>query len=85
MDAAWGLTSEAEAMLTNDDAKAVYRDAQEAYRMARRGMVVNDSVRTAILLIAGSLWEHRGDEDAVEGVPPAARTFLWPFRCGLGV
>lgn len=85
MDAAGTVADETQRLLNQDDATDVYREAQQAYRMARRGMVVNDSVKTAILLIAGSLWEHRGDEDAVEGVPPTARTFLWPFRCGLGV
>lgn len=66
-------------------AKDTYNAAIETWQRTVRGMVVNDSVRTAILLITASLWEHRGDEDAVQGVPPAARSFLWPWRVGLGV
>lgn len=79
--------------LTNaDESDAAVRYAKDTYNAAfvewdrtMRGMVVNDSIRTAILLITASLWEHRGDEDAVVGIPQAARTFLWPFRIGIGV
>lgn len=85
MDAAGLLETQAERDLAYADARAAMAEAQEAYRMARRGMVVNESIRTAILLTAGSLWEHRGDEDSVQGVPPAARAFLWPYRIGLGI
>ena len=84
-DAAWLLATETERDLAADDATSAWRDAQQDYRMARRGIVLNDSIRTAILLITASLWEHRGDEDAIEGIPPAARAFLWPYRVGLGV
>lgn len=66
-------------------AKDTYNAAFWEWDRTMRGMVVTDSIRTAILLIAGSLWVHRGDEDAVEGIPPAARTFLWPYRTGVGV
>lgn len=62
-----------------------FRAAQDAWTRTVRGMVVTDSIRTAILLITASLWEHRGDEDLVQGVPPAARMLLWPYRIGLGV
>jgi hypothetical protein len=66
-------------------AKAAYGDAIDGWQRAMRGMVANESVRTAILLITASLWEHRGDEDAIAGIPPAAERFLWPFRIGIGV
>lgn len=66
-------------------ALAAFRDAVDGYERAMRGMLVTESVRTAVLLIAASLWEHRGDEDAIVGIPPAARSFLWPFRIGIGV
>lgn len=85
LEAAGALESQTERNLAETDALAAWKDAQEASRMARRGMVVNESIRTAILLITASLWEHRGDEDTVAGIPPAARAFLWPYRIGLGV
>lgn len=66
-------------------AKDTYYEAYQAWSIVVRGIVLNDSIRTAILLTTGSLWEHRGDEDAVQGIPPAARNFLFPFRAGLGV
>jgi hypothetical protein len=66
-------------------ARGTYNAAIEAWERTVYGMVINDSIRTAILLTAGSLWEHRGDEDNVQGIPPAAYNYLWPFRRGLGV
>lgn len=85
VDAALALEVETERTLNQADADSAYRDAQEAYRMTRRGIVVNESIKTAILLIAASLWEHRGDEDGIQGVPPAAERMLWPWRTGIGV
>lgn len=66
-------------------ARDTYGAAVADWDRTKRGMVVNDSIRTAILLIAGSLWEHRGDEDVIVGVPPAAERLLWPFRVDIGV
>lgn len=85
MAAAYALTNTGESDAAVRYAKDTYNAAFEEWVRTMRGMVVNDSVRTAILLITASLWEHRGDEDAIEGIPPAARAFLWPFRIGLGV
>lgn len=85
LDAARSLTVEAERELGESVAVEAYRDAARIYRSAVRGMLVNDSVRTAILLTTGALWEHRGDEVELEGMPQAAKTFLWPFRLGVGV
>jgi hypothetical protein len=66
-------------------AKDTYNAALEEWNRTMRGIISTDSIATAILLIAGSLWEHRGDEDNVVGIPPAAERFLWPFRIGIGV
>jgi hypothetical protein len=84
-DAACAMENHHEARLNARLAKDTYNEAIEAWQRTVRGMVANDSVRTAILLITGSLWEHRGDEDAIEGIPKAALAILWPFRIGLGV
>lgn len=50
-------------------------------------MVVNDSIRAAILLILGHLYANREDvglQQAYE-LPMGARSLLWPYRVGLGV
>lgn len=83
--AAYALTVAAESDAAVRLAKDTYNAAFIEWDRTMRGMVVNESIRTAILLITASLWEHRGDEDAVQGIPPAARSFLFPFRIGMGV
>jgi hypothetical protein len=85
MEAAAAVTNATELELQQRLAKDTYNASIESWQRTVRGMVVNDSILTAILLTTASLWEHRGDEDAIAGVPQAARTFLWPFRIGLGV
>jgi hypothetical protein len=84
-DAAWEMTVCAEREAYLRLAKDTYNAAFADWDRTMRGIVVTESIRTAILLITGSQWEHRGDEDAVVGVPPAAERFLWPLRTGLGV
>lgn len=85
LDATSSLDVQAERDAQERYAKDTYNEAFAAWQRTVRGMVVNESIRTAILLVTASLWEHRGDEDAVEGIPQAARAFLWPFRAGVGV
>lgn len=85
MEAAAALTNFTETQLHQRLAKDNYNAAIEAWQRTVRGMVVTDSVKTAILLTTASLWEHRGDEDQIEGIPQAARAFLWPHRIGIGV
>lgn len=85
LNAARAVEDWTQRQLAERTVKDLYAVAMDDYVRTMRGMVVNDSIRTAILLITASLWEHRGDEDAVQGVPPAAERFLWPFRIGLGI
>lgn len=85
MAAAVLVVSEAERTLQQSLATSTYRAAQDAYMRTMAGIVVTESVRVAILLTTASQWEHLGDEDQIQGVPPAARTFLWPLRIGIGV
>lgn len=85
MEAAALVEEVTERQLHERLAKDTYNAAIVAWQRTVYGMVINDSIRTAILLTAGSLWEHRGDEDAIEGIPQAARAFLWPHRIGIGV
>lgn len=85
IEAAGALTNTVERTLAERAAKDTYNDAMFAYQRTMRGMVANDSVLTAVLLTTASLWEHRGDEVELDGVPLAARSFLWPFRVGIGI
>ena len=57
--------------------------AQVAYRQAMDGMVVNDTIKSAVLLIVGHLYAHR--EDVVAGVsvaklPNGAEWLLAPYK-----
>lgn len=51
-------------------------------------IVVNDSVRAAVLLMLGHLYRNR--EEVITGtivseMKEGARNLLWPYRIGLGV
>lgn len=63
-----------------------YVRAQHAYMATVNGVVVDDTIKTATMLVVADLYEHRGDEDrAIVGIPMAAETFLWPYRRSFGV
>ncbi|SIQ99977.1 head-tail connector protein [Pseudacidovorax sp. RU35E] len=68
--------------------QAVHTYAQaktDAQRIAL-GIVLNDSIRAAVLLTLGHLFEHREDvAAALQELPKGARSLLWPYRIGLGV
>ena len=69
-------------------ADTVYARAQDEAREIRAGMVVNDAVKAAILLLFGHL--HANREDAVTGVtvaqmPMGSQYLLMPYRVGMGV
>lgn len=52
-------------------------------------MLVNDSIRAAVLLLLGHLYRTReevqGSDGATVQVPLGAHSLLWPYRIGLGV
>lgn len=69
-------------------ADTVYARAQDEAREILAGMVVNDAVKAAILLLFGHL--HANREDAVTGVtvaqmPMGSQYLLMPYRVGMGV
>ncbi len=70
-DADLSLIEEAQAM-------AVYMRAVYAATRTRNGVVINDLIIAAMLLIVGWLFEQREDTDAV---PRAAQDLLNQFRC----
>lgn len=76
-----------QAVLT-DAAEQIYCDAKATIGAIAMGMVINDQIIGAILLIFGHLYENR--EDVVAGLslaqlPKGAEYLLWPYRVGLGV
>lgn len=52
-------------------------------------ILVNDSIRAAVLLMLGHLYRTReevqGSDGATVQVPMGAHSLLWPYRIGLGV
>ncbi len=84
----------AAALLGGEAARAAREAACNALRMARyradetyRGIVANDQINAAILLITGHLFNNR--ESVITGtiateLPQGAHSLLWPFRVGLG-
>lgn len=64
-------------------ALGAYLRAQVAYRQTIDGMVVNDTIKSAVLLIVGHLYANR--EDVVAGVsvaqmPNGAEWLLQPYK-----
>lgn len=71
-----------------ESADQKYFRAAAAVREIRDGIVINDAIKAAILLIFGSLYSNR--EDVVVGVsvadlPQGSRHLLQPYRVGMGV
>lgn len=52
-------------------------------------ILVNDSIKAAVLLMLGHLYRTREDVQGSDGatvqVPMGAHSLLWPYRIGLGV
>lgn len=69
------------------DARRVYDQAQVSAVETQRGIVVNDQIKAAILLLLGHLFENRQEvqQGIVAQLPVGAHSLLFPFRVGLGV
>ncbi len=65
-------------LIEETQAMAVYMRAVYAATRTRNGIIINDLIISAMLLIVGWLFEQREDTDAV---PRAAQDLLNPFRC----
>ena len=81
--AAQALTDATEQAAATQAAEYAYLRAQVAYRQAMDGIVVNDTIKSAVLLIVGHLYAHR--EDVVAGVsvanlPNGAEWLLAPYK-----
>ena len=81
--AAQALTDATEQAAATQAAEYAYLRAQVAYRQTMDGMVVNDVIKSAVLLIVGHLYAHR--EDVVAGVsvdklPNGSEWLLAPYK-----
>ena len=81
--AAQALADTPEQAAATQAAEYAYLRAQVAYRQAMDGMVVNEAIKAAVLLIVGSLYANR--EDVVSGVsvaklPNGAEWLLQPYK-----
>lgn len=80
---AQALADTTEQAAATQAAEYAYLRAQVAYRQAMDGMVVNDTIKSAVLLIVGHLYAHR--EDVLSGVsvaklPNGAEWLLAPYK-----
>ena len=81
--AAQALADTTEQAAATQAAEYAYLRAQVACRQTMDGMVVNDTIKSAVLLIVGHLYAHR--EDVVAGVsvaqlPNGAEWLLAPYK-----
>ena len=81
--AAQALADTTEQAAATQAAGYAYLRAQVAYRQTMDGMVVNDTIKSAVLLIVGHLYAHR--EDVLSGVsvaklPNGAEWLLAPYK-----
>lgn len=81
--AAQALADTTEQAAATQAAEYAYLRAQVAYRQAMDGIVVNDTIKSAVLLIVGHLYAHR--EDVVVGasvaaLPNGADYLLAPYK-----
>ena len=81
--AAQALADATEQAAATQAAEYAYLRAQVAYRQAMDGIVVNDAIKSSVLLIVGHLYAHR--EDVLSGVsvaklPNGAEWLLAPYK-----
>jgi hypothetical protein len=76
--------SEVDQLLRNvliDNAARIYQAAQSEARQTLAGIVINDQIRAAILVIFERLYAERGEAP----MPGGSEYLLWDYRVGLGV
>lgn len=83
--AAQALADTTEQAAATQAAEYAYLRAQVAYRQAMDGMVVNEAIKAAVLMIVGHLFVNREDVVAVAGVsvaqlPNGAEWLLAPYK-----
>lgn len=64
--------------------QAALTSATERGDADSKAIVIEPSIRSAVLLILGDLYENRGDDPSAD-MPKVARRLLDPYRVELGV
>lgn len=85
LEAADALSDDTASQMAREHAQRVWRAAQDEATEIYRGIVLNDQIRAAILLVLANLFENRGDDGKLPPLSMAAQSLLFPFRVGLGV
>lgn len=66
-----------------------YNEARASVEAVARGMVINEAIKAACLLILGQLYENRGDfvegQVDISNLPYGSRSLLIPYRIKMGV
>lgn len=88
MASAGAMSSSFARELFEFSALKAYQAAQAQIAMTCNGMVLNDAIKAAMLLILGHLYTNR--EDVITGtiatdLPMGSRSLLQPYRVGMGV
>ena len=81
--AAQAMADTTEQAAATQAAEYAYLRAQVAYRQAMDGIVVNDTIKSAVLLIVGHLYANREDVVAgasVAALPNGADYLLQPYK-----
>lgn len=81
MTAADAMTNEVEQLAAYDAASYNYQSALQSAREIRRGIVMNDQIKAAVLIHVGSLYANR-ESDIFDGqaMPNGVRWLLDPYR-----
>lgn len=74
--AAESIADDTESAMAQESADDAYMGAQEVYRLASYGAVIDDMIRAAVLLTVGSFFESREAGD----IPQGARSLLQPYK-----
>lgn len=82
LDAIVGVSEPTEYAAKRDYARSEYTKAVEDYHASMNGIVVNDTIRAAILLTLAYLYETRNPEATM---PTSHRHLLYPYRVQVGV
>lgn len=87
MEAAQAMDDMAVQCRAEAGAQFRYFQANELARATYSGIVMNDLIKAAMLLILGHLYENRQDVQAGVSsvqIPMGSQSLLWPYRVGLG-
>lgn len=82
VESAATISSDVEAGIALDAADMTYQAAQQNAKRTYAGIVLNDAIKSAILLLVGHLYLNReaGTDKAISEIPFGVYALLQPFR-----